>query len=459
MTRPSTGHRFAGDISELELADYQRAVRLVLRHPLITGTWPDERALPRVRRFATTLRRDLAEAFGYRLELHGATARLVRAKDLLDATQPAVSRTGRPFDRQRYAYLALCLAVLGRAGIQITLSELADSVSSDANRITGLGLDPDHGPDRRAFVDAVGWLEERGVLRLADGSSAAWVSDPGGGEALYDVARDVVFALFRPTRVLQHVDSVAALLDRTMASSGNAERRQAAQAARRAVVESPVVYHVDVEPTVANHLRGAALATDLARLTGLRVERRAEGVLLVDTAGFTGERFPGTGSVAQAAVLLAVEMADRIADPDGRRVKRLAAPDRYGRQQTMVGQIDAGLPTATLIVLDDAGPAQPQTVDGDGGTDEADDGGGRLPFITDSFLRTAIGEILRRYGSAFGAQWHADPERLRTEAVALLERFGAVTSVPGGVLVLPLVGRYRHTVAAVKQRAATETLF
>lgn len=457
-TQSTTGHRFAGDISELELADYQRAVRLVLRHPLITATWPDERALPRVRRFAAALRRDLAEAFGYRLELHGATARLVRVSDGLDATQPAVSRTGRPFDRQRYAYLSLCLAVLGRAGIQITLSELADSVGGDANRITGLGLDPDHGPDRRAFVDAVGWLEERGVIRLADGSSVAWASDPGSGEALYDVARDVVFALFRPTRVLQHVESVAALLDRTMASSGNAARRAAAQAARRAVVESPVVYHADVDPTVANHLRGTALATDLARLTGLRVERRAEGVLLVDTAGFTGERFPGTGSVAQAAVLLVVEMADRIADPDGRRVKRLAPPDSPGRQQAMVDQVDAGLPTATMVVLDDSAADQPYSADGGGNPDETD-GGGRLPFITDSFLREAVGEILRRYGSAFGAQWHADPERLRTEAVALLERFGATTTVPGGLLVLPLAGRYRHTVAAVRQRASAETLF
>ncbi|NES14757.1 MULTISPECIES: DUF2398 family protein [Micromonospora] len=455
--RPAA-HRFAVDVPELELADYQRAVRLILRHPLITATWPDERALPRVRRFAATLRRDLAEAFGYRLELHGATARLVRAKDRLDGTQPAVSRTGRPFDRQRYAYLSLCLAALGRAGIQIALSELADSVAGDANRITGLGLDPDHGPDRRAFVDAVGWLEERGVLRLADGSSAAWASDPGAGEALYDVARDVVFALFRPTRVLQHVDSVSVLLDRAMSSSGNAERRQAAQAARRAVVESPVVYHADVEPAVANHLRGSALAADLARLTGLRVERRAEGVLLVDTAGFTAERFPGTGSVAQAAVLLAVEMAVRVADPDGRRVKRLPPPDGHARQQALASHIDTGLPTATLVRLDDAGPDEPWTAEDRGDHDEAD-GAGRLPFITDSFLRTAVGEILQRYGTAFGAQWHADPDRLRAEAVALLERFGAVTAVPGGVLVRPLVGRYRHTVATVKPRTTTETLF
>lgn len=447
-------HRFAADVTDLELADYQRAVRLVLRHPLITATWPDERALPRVRRFAATLRRDLSEAFGYRLELHGGTARLVRAKDRLDATQPAVSRTGRPFDRQRYAYLALCLAALGRAGIQITLSELADSVAADANRITGLGLNADHGADRRAFVDAVGWLEERGALRVADGSTAAWASDPGAGEALYDVARDVVFALFRPTRVLQHVESVAALLHRSEAHSGNAERRHAAQLARRAVVESPVVYLADVDPAVSNHLRGAPLAADLARLTGLRLERRVEGVLLVDTAGFTTERFPGTGSVAQAAVLLAVAMADRAADPDGRRVRRLAPPDPQAGHRALVDQLDSGLPTATRVLLDDAGSPPPPG-------DEPDDaaGEGRLPFITDSFLRDAVGEILGRYGSAFGSQWHADPDRLRTEAVALLERFGAVTRVPGGILVRPLVGRYRNTVAAVRQRAAAETLF
>lgn len=454
--------RFAEDVADLELADYQRAVRLILRHPLITATWPDEKALPRVRRFAAVLRQDLADAFGYRLELHGATARLVRARDLLDPTQPALSRTDRPFDRQRYAYLALCLAVLGRAGIQITLSELADSVAADANRISGLGLDADRGADRRAFVDAVSWLEQRGALRVADGSSAAWAADPGAGEALYDVARDVVFALFRPSRVLQHSASVTALLDRpahTAAEatrvSGNAQRRAAAQAARRAVVERPVVYFDDVDDSVVNHLRGPALATDLQRLTGLRLERRAEGVLLVDTFAFSVERFPGTGSVAQAAVLLTVEMADRVLDPDGRRAKRMIRPDPRDAEERLVAEIDAGLPTATLIPIEetatDLGVHDP--------AEGAEEGTNRLPFIADSFLRTAVAEILRRYSSAFGAHWHADAERLRTEAVALLARFGVVTVVPGGVLVRPLAGRYRNTVAVVKQRAAAPTLF
>lgn len=439
--------RLARDVPDLELADYQRAVRLVLRHPLITASHPDDRALARVRRFAATLREDLAESFGYRLELHGNTARLVRTHDRLDPDQPALTGTRRPFDRQRYAYLALCLAVLGRAGVQITLSELAAAVASDANRITGLGLDPDRGADRRAFVDAVAWLEERGALRVADGSRDSWASDPGFGEALYDVARDVVFAAFRPGRLLQHLDSVTALLGRSTARSGNAAHREAAQAARRAVVERPVVYFSEMPQEIVNHLRGPALAADLRRLTGLELERRAEGVLLVDTVNFSTERFPGAGSVAQAAVLLLVEMADQVVDPDG-QVRRLTPPDPAVAYGALAALVDAGLPTPTMLVAAD--PAEePSAVVADGG-----DVPGPLPLITDTVLRTAIEELLRRYGNAFGKDWHADPDRLRSEALALLERFGIVIAVPGGVLVRPLAGRYRNTVATVKKRAA-----
>jgi uncharacterized protein (TIGR02678 family) len=441
--------RFARDIGDHELGEYQRAVRLVLRHPLITANRPDAKALPRVRRFSATLRRDLADAFGYRLELHGSTARLVRTKDVLDPSQSARSRTERTFDRQRYAYLMLCLAVLGRAGVQITLSELADSVAADAGRISGLGLDPDRGADRRAFVDAVGWLEARDALTLTDGSVSAWASDPRVGEALYDVARDVVFALFRPTRMIQAVPSVAALLDRSIAPSGNQERRLAAQSARRAVVERPVVYFDDVAETVANHLRGAALAEDLNRLTGQVVERRAEGVMLVDSANFSVERFPGSGSVAQVAILLAVAMADRITDPDGRRVRRIDGPAQAERQANLVDEVDAGLPEATRTTIgvpDEVGPGGALWVDGEPP--------GRSPFIADSFLRAEVGRILARHSSSFSADWHADPERLRIEAVRLLDRFGLVTIVPGGVVVLPLTGRYRNTVAVSRPRAS-----
>jgi hypothetical protein len=102
------------------------------------------------------------------------------------------------------------------------------------------------------------------------------------------------------------------------------------------------------------------------------------------------------------------------------------------------------LPAAPQLLLDE----QPAEVRHHDDEDEPH----RLPFVTDSFLRGAIEGILRRYRTAFGAAWHADPDRLRREAIALLVRFGAVIDVPGGVLVGPLIGRYRNTVATVRDR-------
>src|SRR2546429_5619093 len=119
--------RVAAEVSTLELPEYQKAVRLVLRHPLITAVYPDSSALPLVRRWARQLREDLGGVLGYTLTVTGDTARLRRVQDGLDGTRPAISRTGRPFDRRRYPYLGLPLSALDRPGTQIALSELADA--------------------------------------------------------------------------------------------------------------------------------------------------------------------------------------------------------------------------------------------------------------------------------------------------------------------------------------------
>ena len=89
----------ATEVSALERAAYQKAARTILNWPLITEIYPNAEALPLVRRWAAPLRQDLAELFDYRLELTPTTARLVRTRDTLDASQPAagrrLGRTGR----------------------------------------------------------------------------------------------------------------------------------------------------------------------------------------------------------------------------------------------------------------------------------------------------------------------------------------------------------------------------
>ncbi len=453
-------HRVAIDVPDLELASYQRAVRAVLRHPLITETHPDAGTLPLVRRWSGPLRTDLAEALGYRLELSGTSARLIRASDDLDPTQPARTRTKREFDRQRYAYLALVLASLGRAGIQIALSELAEAVAADANRITGLGLDTTRAADRAAFVDVVSWLEDRGALRLADGSARAWADDPGRAEALYDIDRDVASAVYRPSRVAQHLRSVSALLARPAAASRNAARRDAGQRARRALIEQPVVYHADADVDVRNILRTPALVEDVQRLTGLTVERRAEGLLLVDTAGLSERRFPSTGTVSQAALLLVREIADRVLDPDAPAPHRLAGPSAAERLAPLIEQVDAGLPTGTVLtgLADPDEPADPESLgdpDGPGDPDSQDAVAEREtdhPLVEDGWLHATMRSLVERYGSAFGAGWRADPQRLLAAALDLLIAHRLVARVDGGLLALPLLGRYRNVVVEVRSR-------
>lgn len=440
-------------VSEFELAAYQRAARTLLAHPLITETYPDAEALPLIRRWAEQLRADLDSVLGYRLELTPATARLVRVLDELDATQPARSATDRPFDRRRYAYLALTLAVLSRAGTQLALSELADAVAADAGRIDGLGLSTERAADRAAFVDAVGWLETRGALRLADGSARRWADDPSAGEALYDIDRDVVNAVFRPRRVVQHLPSVTGLLGDALSSANgtgrDARRRDAGRRARRALVERPVVYYADVDDDVRNILRRPDAVRDIEQLTGLRAERRAEGICVLDTSGRLSDlRFPAGGTVAQAALLLIGEIADRIADPDAPGLTELTAPD--DRQCVLAAAVDAGLPQRGVVADE-----EPANLDPPSPGDERP----RYPLLPDAWLDTTMAGLVSRYGMTFAAAWRADPTRLRLAALELLGSLGMVVRVPGGILALPLLARYRNVVVQIRRRKAEPSLF
>jgi uncharacterized protein (TIGR02678 family) len=465
--------RVADGVSALELAEYQKAVRVVLRHPLITAAYPDRSALPLVRRWAELLRTDLGEVLGYRLVTDGETARLFRVQDALDPTRPALSKAGRPFDRRRYAYLALTLAALGRSGTQVSLSELAAAVASDAGRIDGLGMDTGRKPDRDAFVDAVTWLEASTALRMADGSAADWASDPDRAEALYDIDREVVGALFRPSRALQHLDSVTGLLDGSsvpgLAQGQHTQRRDAGRRARRMVLEQPVVYYADVDAALHGQLRSPSLAEDLSRLTGLGVERRAEGVALVDIARrLSDTAFPAGGTVAQAALLLCARIAGQVewaAKAQG-RIEYLPAPDAAERLDAAAGRIDSALPargTVADLLYEPAEPQpQPQSQSQSQGESEPGDEAA-YPFLTEAWLRGALRKLTGEFGAGMAEKQLADPERLLADALALLSSMGLLARVDGGVLVLPLLARYRGVTAQIRQprqaagKAAPET--
>jgi uncharacterized protein (TIGR02678 family) len=461
--------RVAAEVSPLELAEYQKAARLALRHPLITSSYPDSSALPLVRKWVRQLRTDFGEVLGYTLLSSGDTIRLRRVQDTLDGTRPAVTRARRPFDRRRYAYLVLALSALGRSGTQIALSELADAVAADAGRIDGVGMDTGRKPDRDAFVDAVAWLEARGALRVADGSAVEWVNDPERAEALYDIDREVVGAIYAPSRVLQHLSSVTELLDGRASGTAPAQGREArrrgnARQARRLVLEHPVIYYADVDGELRGQLRSASLAEDVERLTGLALERRAEGVALISAGQrFTDVPFPSAGTVAQAALLLCARIAGYLRHHSA-RIERLPAATAAERLAEAARRIDAALPDRGRVAGLLAGQAllaeeggRPEA--GDAGAEAGTDSGSAAqddaadvayPFLSDAWLRTELRKLVDDFGAGMAEKQAADPGRLLAEAVALLASAGLVARVDGGVLVLPLLARYRSVTAQIK---------
>ncbi|WP_280475007.1 TIGR02678 family protein [Nocardia asiatica] len=445
----------ARTIDTLALDNYQRAARVVLANHLVTRTYPDRIALPLIRRWATELREDLAELFGYRLEVTETTARVFPVPDRLDAGRPARTPAERVFDRRRYAYLALALAALGRAGDQITLSELADQVAAYAGRVDGLDLATDRAADRDAFVDAVGWLTVRGALTLADGDAVGWASDPEAGEALYDIDRPVVFALFRPPRALQHLHTVRALLaEEPAAAPAHAPTTaEIARRVRRALVEQPVVYAEDLAPEERPALGQDRVVADVELFTGLRAERRAEGVALIDTSGRLSDvRFPGTGTLAQVALLLAGEIADRVLDIDHPLPRRPAAPDPG---EVLADQLDRAIPESTVFApLAELRALDPSADDPPEDAQQPATAG--YPLIDRTWLGETVQALADRYGATFAAQWQADIPRLTTEVVALLERLRLARVVDDGVLVLPALARYRGAVVTVRTKRAAE---
>ena len=334
-----------------------------------------------------------------------------------------LARYGRPFDRRRLAYLCLVLASFQRSRVEISLADLVRAFTPTANAIDGLGFDPTVSAHKAAVVDVLDWLADRGALRLSDGSVEAWTADTERGDALYDIDHDICAALFRPARPVQHLTSAAGLLDSTFVSAKRgAQREAAAQRAARALVEYPVVYYAQVEPEVAEALRQTGVAENLARLTGLAVERRAEGVLLADAGGrFTDRPFPGRGgAVNRAAGLLLAKIADVLEDPDEAAARCRCPP----RRTTSATCWPGSTPPSRWPAWSPSwpGPPRPRAPD-EAERPRRSRPAARLlaaPFIADSGLRAMIDELYDELGAAsFTVTWQHDPRGLLTAALSL----------------------------------------
>ncbi|MEV4134017.1 TIGR02678 family protein [Dactylosporangium sp. NPDC049742] len=269
----------------------RRAVRALLGQPLLHPTHDE---FPLVRRHADWLKSWFGQFLGYRLVVEAGFARLFKTGLPVGQGRPLLRPTG-PFTPRSYAYLTLTAAVLLTGPEQLLLSQLVADVRSAAVE-AGIDLgDVDRPVERRALTTALRQLVRWRVLVEEQGTV-----DGDQEEALLTVDRDLV------THLLAAPIGRAGSAEEFIAAAAAAGPGGARHAVRRRLVECPVVYVDDLTAKERVWLRKEQRRDEraFADYTGLHAELRAEGAALLDPDDELSDvDFPGTGTVAQAALL------------------------------------------------------------------------------------------------------------------------------------------------------------
>ncbi len=323
-----------GDVAREEA---RRALRALLRHPLITAT-EDPEAFALVRRHAEALREWLGEESGWSLTVDSEVARLRKVPALpVDGTRPARVK-GVAFSRRRYVLLCLALATLERAEPQVTLGGLAQGVLAAATHpdleAAGVRFRLEERAERSDLVAVVRLLLALGALRRVEGDEDDYLRDRG--DVLYDVERRVTARLLAAPQGPSLVpdgsfeERLTGLVAEPDADLDEGRTVRARRALTRRLLDDPVVYAADLPEAEAEYLgrQRTQLAARIAERTGLVPELRAEGVALLDPTGqATDVGLPEDGTAGHVALLLAEHLATQLdeADGSGARTVEIAA--------------------------------------------------------------------------------------------------------------------------------------
>lgn len=447
---PATVPRAAVQIDPGDLEDFQRAARLLLAHPIVTRSWPDESALALVRRWEVPLAHELNRVLGHRLDVGRTCARLYRRSASLSVHRGPTLRTGRSLGRWTCSLLCLALAAIESLGEQTTLSALAEEILRLRSGDDELPIDLTQYDQRRALADAVRWLEERGVVTLRDGTAERWLSDAEEGDALYDLDRDAASRLLVASpSVLRDVEGPRDFLVDPYPPTVEGDQARLRHRLARRLVTEPVVLYADLAPDELAYVRQrrSRIVDGVQRLTGATIEARAEGMSLIDpvVAPLSAEAFPSRGSEAHAALLWGTALAAAVAqDPDD----AIERPHTGGHQGNGAAEPPRPAPDVEDPPLPDASLAGAPGADPDGfgpvlGSPAPAPGRVVVAGRADAEWEA----VVAAYRDRFAADYRADPDRLRVAAIALLERFGLVVARPDGSFVVHAVmARYRPAV-------------
>lgn len=323
MTAPAERPAVVDAVERQRDEERQRAVRALLRTPLMGPSGPDPRAFALVRKHAAWLRTWFATETGWSLRVESGLARLSKTPaDLGDATRPALAQPSRaPFGRRRYTLLCLALAALERADAQITLGRLADRVlalaGDPALASAGFTFGLASREERADVVAVVRRLIEMLVLVRVAGDEQAFVN--AAGDALYDIDRRALAGVLvtrrGPSMVHESAfdDRLRGLVAEVAPDTDDARNRALRHALTRRLLDDATMYldHLDDAERAYLTTQRPFLLRRVVEATGFVPEVRAEGIAMLDPTGeATDVRMPEEGTEGHAALLLAQHLAD-----------------------------------------------------------------------------------------------------------------------------------------------------
>ena len=327
MTQDQPCFREAEALDHLRLDDRRKALRALLRKPLLLADEPnDAMDFARVRRNADELREWFSRYAAWSLDITAEFARLRKIpSDLRDNTRPATDvRSGEPFTRRRYVLLSLALAVLARSERQTTLGRLAQQIlclwnEESAFSESGLTFLMETYEERRDLVHVVRLLLLWRVMRRVDGSEERFLHDRSA-DVLYSVRHIVLAKLLVARRApslvaSQHFeDRLLAMTEEASADTDEQRNRRIRVALVRRLLDDPVIYYEELSPEERAYIPRQRwhLLTQLGDATGFESEERAEGFALADPFGdCTDLGMPEEGTDGHATILVAEFLAAR----------------------------------------------------------------------------------------------------------------------------------------------------
>lgn len=226
------------------------------------------------------------------------------------------------------------------------------------------------------------------MLALLDGDAETFLS--AGGDALYDVDHDAAGRLLvSPPNVLAGLAAPEEFLEEPYPPTPEGAQARARHRVHRRLLTEAALYYDELSDDEREYARQrrTRIRDELERLTGCTLECRAEGQALIGLPG--ADPFPAGGAVAQAALLLGSELATVARASTDPAMERVVAAEEAGQ---------------------------------------------------------AWRRVLAAYAGRFTAEYRAEPDRLRAEAVSLLEHLGLVGTTgttEGSITVRAALARYR----------------